>query len=166
MVRRLNWEKLDGSMFKLRSNRAGRLFAMRNVYLPIGAVLSCLLVTIVPHFPNARVSARELVTLPPPVTATAPQLAQQDESNDPNSGQQADQPGDENSNASGDSSDQPNAQPGDENGGDSSQAGPSDSDNGGDSPQMNANPDNSDNANQSNQDPDSQNQQNPDASQQ
>jgi hypothetical protein len=132
---------------------------MRNVYLPIGAVLSVLLVLAAPRFSYRKVAGSILITARSPVGATAQQLAQ-DESNT------GEQPGD-NSNAAGDNSDQQNAQPGDDSG-DASQANPSDDDNTGESPQMNATPgdSDSDNADQSNQDSDDQqNQQNQDDSQ-
>ncbi len=132
-------------------NSVGRSFAVRNVYAPIGSVLSCLLVLMVPRLTNGRFAAPNPATVTPPVTITAQQFAQ-DDSNDPNTLQQPDQPGDDNSNASGDNYDQPNPQPGDESGDDPSQANPADG-NGDDSAQMNASPgdSNSDNADQSNQ---------------
>src|SRR6516225_4850162 len=124
---------------------------MRNSYVLIGPVLSCLLVLAGPRLTQTLVGARHPATVTPPVTTVAQQLAQ-DESNDSNAGPQSYQPGEDNSAAGGDNSDQPNAQPGDESGDDSAQANPSDNDNGGESPQMNAGPGDSDNPEQNNQD--------------
>jgi hypothetical protein len=131
---------------------------MRNTYVPIGSVLSFLLMLAGPRLPSQRVTASDPAAGRPHVVATAEQFAQ-DESNDSDTNGQPDQPGDNNSSASGDNSDQTGAQPGDQ-GGDSPDASSSD-DNGGDSQQMNADPDNSDNADPNNQNSDDQqNQQN------
>jgi len=118
---------------------------MRNVYLPIGAVLSFLLMP-TGAFPNGGTPGDQAPAAAH-VIATAQQLAQE-ESNDSDANPQADQPENNDSSASNDNSDQPSAQPGDENEG-SSQASSSDENLG--EPQMN--PEDTDSADQSNQNP-------------
>jgi hypothetical protein len=132
-----------------------RLSAMRNFYIAMGSILSCLLVLVVPGFSNPQFGARNPVMVTPTGTITAQQLAQ-DDSSGSTAEPQPDQPNGDDSSANGDNSNQLNAQPGDESGYDAPQGNPSDSDNGGESPQMEANPDDSGNENsdQSSQNPD------------
>src|SRR2546429_4649819 len=132
---------------------------MRNVYVPIAAFLSLLLVLVAPRFSNQLSTASDVLNGTERSRPTAQQLVQ-DDSNDSNVNPPQDQPGDSTGNGSSDSPDQLGSQPGDQNG-DMPQPTPPD-DNGGESPQMGANPDESNNPDQSEQNPEDQHNQNPD----